>query len=208
MVYDTINPKIVKFILEDAKPGTRILDVGCGTGKLGRELKSKIDCHITGVEIDKDAIKSAEEIYDEVIFMDLEDLINKKCLLGSGKNYDFIVFGDILEHVTKPEALLDCFKSVLEEKGFLIASIPNVANWMVRFGLLFGNFDYSEGILDQGHLRFFTYKSARKLLEDSGYKIVKVTNNNTTLVCRSMGKLWKRMFAFQFVFKCSKATAS
>jgi len=86
----------------------------------------------------------------------------------------------------------------------LIASIPNVSNWMVRIRLLFGNFDYSGGILDKGHLKFFTYKTARKLLEDGGLKIVAVLNNNGTLPLRVLGRVWMKLFAFQFVFKCKR----
>jgi len=109
-----------------------------------------------------------------------------------------------LEHVSKPEKLLDYFRDFLEENGFLIASIPNVANWMIRIKLLFGNFDYSGGILDKGHLKFFTYKNAKKLLEENGYRVVYVINNNTFILFKFLGRFWKEMFAFQFVFKCVK----
>jgi len=208
MIYDTVNPEIVKFILEDARPGARILDIGCGTGRLGSVLKSKIGCYITGIEIDREAAQLAQKSYDEILVMDLEDLIHTRCEYKFDKKYDFIIFGDILEHVTDTKRLLECFSAALEKDGFVIASIPNVANWMIRLKLLFGNFDYSGGILDQGHVRFFTYKTARKLLEDGGYRVVRITNNNATWIIRSLGRIWKKMFAFQFVFKCSKATNS
>jgi hypothetical protein len=39
--------------------------------------------------------------------------------------------------------------------------------------LLFGRFNYTErGILDRTHLRFYTHKTARQLLEQAGYEIV------------------------------------
>jgi 2-polyprenyl-3-methyl-5-hydroxy-6-metoxy-1,4-benzoquinol methylase len=204
MIYDTINPEVVRFILQEKKSGAKILDVGCATGKLGKLLKSKIDCYLAGIEIDKEAADIARQSYDEVALINLEELMEEKCAFKGNTQYDFIVFGDILEHVTKPEALLKCFDNFLKHDGFLIVSIPNIANWMIRFQLLFGNFDYAGGILDQGHLRFFTYKAARKLLEDNGYKIIAVRNNNTTWFIRILGRIWKRMFAFQFVFKCRK----
>lgn len=204
MIYDTINPEVIRFILEDIKTGARVLDIGCGTGKLGKFLKAETSCFLTGLEIDKEAAFVAKEFYDEILIMDLEDFIKKSCEFRNGDKYDFIIFGDILEHVTNSEVLLRCFAKNLKKEGYLIVSIPNVANWLVRLKLLFGNFDYSGGIQDQGHLRFFTYKTSKKLLQDSGYKVVSVKNNNGTRALRLLGRFYKSMFAFQFVFKCRR----
>jgi len=61
----------------------------------------------------------------------------------------------------------------LKREGLLIVSLPNIANIYVRLTLLLGRFDYSErGLLDKTHLRFFTRKTARRLLESNGYSIV------------------------------------
>ncbi len=205
MVYDTINPEIVNFVLKGAPRGARILDVGCGTGKLAAALKQKLPCHICGIEIDKEAADKARSSCDEVMVIDLENVIGKSSGLGSAKKYDLVILGDVLEHLTRPEILLQSLHDLLEDNGFMVVSLPNVANWMIRFGLLFGNFDYSGGVLDCGHLKFFTYKSARRLLQDNGYRIVAVINNNHTLPVRLLGRIWMKMFAFQFVFKCVKS---
>ena len=62
---------------------------------------------------------------------------------------------------------------VLKTNGLIVLSVPNVANVTVRLRLLFGNFNYQErGILDKSHLRWFTRKTARKLLTDHGFEIV------------------------------------
>lgn len=204
MIYDTLNPQVVRFVLEDIKAGMNVLDVGCGTGRLGGVLKTKVDCFITGIEISKEAACIAKEAYDEVMIMDLERLINHYPEFKSEKKYNYIIFADILEHVTKPEVLLELFRDFLQDDGFLVASIPNIANWMIRIRLLLGNFDYFGGILDETHLRFFTYKTARKILENHGYKIVDVVNNNSSKLFSLLGRYWMSMFAFQFVFKCIK----
>lgn len=204
MLYDTINPQIVRIILEEAREGSRIMDVGCGTGRIGQYLKSRLKCSIVGIEVDKEAAGIAKSVYDEIIIMNLEELIDGISKISVPKKFDFVVFGDILEHVSGPEKLLRYFRDCLKDDGFLVASIPNIANWMIRIKLLFGNFDYSGGILDKGHLKFFTYKNAKKLLEENGYSIVEILNNNTFGLFRFLGRYWKSMFAFQFVFKCIK----
>ncbi|MFH0913383.1 MAG: methyltransferase domain-containing protein [Candidatus Omnitrophota bacterium] len=202
MIYDTLNPEIVKFILQD--PKDRILDVGCGTGKLGRELKPKINCFIQGIEIDESAANIAKGIYDEVVIMDLEKIRDKNFKFELKEKFDYLIFGDILEHTTDPGFLLRYFRDSLNDEGAAIVSIPNIANWMIRIKLLFGNFDCDGGILNEGHLRVFTYRMAKRLLEDNGYKIIAVINNNQTWFFRFLGRYWKRLFAFQFVFKCVK----
>lgn len=179
MIYDTINPEIIKFILKDKpKAGIRILDVGCGTGKLGIVLKPKFNCYLCGIEIDKEAASIVGVIYDEVALFDLKGVLSGNMIFSPKNKFDYIVLGDVLEHVTDPTALLRLLSAHLSEKGIVIASISNVANWIIRLKILFGKFDYSGGILDKGHLRFFSYKSARELLEDNGYKITAVINNN------------------------------
>ena len=206
MVYDTLNPKITQIILGDAREGLRVLDVGCGTGRLGAQLKSRKALWLTGIEIDAQAAQSARQSYDEVLTVDLDKSLDGNAAAARfERGFDIIVFGDILEHVRSPEKLLAGFGDLLNDGGYIIASIPNVTNWMIRFGVLFGRFDYNGGILDPGHLRFFTYATARRLLEENGYTVVSVTNNNHTRLMSVLGRLWMSMFAFQFVFKCVRS---
>ncbi len=61
----------------------------------------------------------------------------------------------------------------LKEKGKIIISVPNIANWIIRLGLLFGKFDYMErGILDRTHLRFFTMRSLKQLMKEVSCEIL------------------------------------
>lgn len=51
-------------------------------------------------------------------------------------------------------------------------SLPNVAHWRLRLALLAGRFDYTDyGVMDRTHLRLYTVKTSRELLEAEGYRV-------------------------------------
>ena len=91
----------------------------------------------------------------------------------AGKRFERVVLLDILEHLNEPEKLLRQCHEVLEPDSQLIVSVPNIANITVRLMLLFGQFNYTaRGILDRTHVRFFTRKTARRFVEQSGFTIL------------------------------------
>jgi hypothetical protein len=60
----------------------------------------------------------------------------------------------------------------------VIISLPNVGLWSIRLNLLLGRFRYEEtGVLDRTHLRFFTRRSAREMIEQAGLKVIGNTYN-------------------------------
>ena len=149
-----------------------ILDVGCNEGYFGKN-DSEISNKYYGIDIMDEAIKVAKNHYEEARVYNLEKLET----LGFDVNkFDYIIFGDVLEHIKNPIETLKFFsENYLNTNGKLIISLPNIANWQVRIKLLFGYFDYTEtGILDDTHLKLYTYKSAKKLAEESGLKIDKI----------------------------------
>lgn len=122
---------------------------------------------------------------------------------------------DVLEHLPHPSSVLKKLKKNLKKEGYFIISVPNVANWSIRFRLLFGKFDYTEyGILDKSHLRFFTRKSLERLIEEVGLKIKKLEvtpnipfisyNDRTARLAYELTKLWKGLLACQFIVKVVK----
>ena len=80
-------------------------------------------------------------------------------------DYEVLLFGDTLEHLPDPAAVLRRLRTRLAPGGHLVLSIPNVANWAMRLGLLAGHFDYTDrGILDRTHLRFYTRRTLIQML--------------------------------------------
>lgn len=168
-----------------------VLDVGCSSGYIGKKLKEK-NCTIVGIEFDADCAKQAVNYYKDVIISDVERI---KDLPYPHDLFDVIIFGDILEHLKRPDLVLANFRRYLKPRGFVIASIPNIARLEYRIKHLFGNFDYTGGILSGTHLRFFTLRTAKKLFLECGYKIIKIDYTGLA----SKLKILPKLLAFQFI---------
>ncbi len=153
-----------------------VLDVGCGIGLNGAAAK-RSGARVTGIEIVPASIARAKQVLDEVLAVDITSDRDVAAALA-GRSFDVMLFADVLEHTVDPRAVLERLLPYLAEDGHIIVSLPNVAAWTVRLGLLAGSFEYEKsGILDDTHLRFFTRKSAVGLLESAGLEVLRVEQN-------------------------------
>ena len=164
--HDLPRREILELIPTNAR---RVLDLGCGTGALGRALKERQQCHVTGIELNKEAFDIAKTNIDVCLC----DNLNRYDPALTPVKYDCIIFADILEHLVSPYAVLKKFTSVLTDDGVVIASIPNIGHPLILKNLQRGLFRYeSAGILDITHLRFFTKTSIFQMFCTAGLKIV------------------------------------
>jgi SAM-dependent methyltransferase len=121
--------------------------------------------HVAGVEADP-AVRPPAGLYDEWVTDSLS------ADLSWSRRFDVVVCADVLEHLPDPAAVLARVRRWIAPGGLLLVSLPNVANVAVRLSLLAGRFEYAEtGILDRTHLRFYTRRSARRLVENAGFRI-------------------------------------
>ncbi len=147
-----------------------VLDVGCGEGFFASELV-KDGNRVTG--IDNRLLPVENSVFEQYCAADLDQGMTSAVGELQGRRFDRVLLLDVLEHLGRPEEIVEECHGVLKREGFLIVSVPNIANIAVRLTLLFGRFNYAErGILDKTHVRFFTRKTARRLLEENGYSIV------------------------------------
>ncbi len=145
-----------------------VLDVGCSTGYFGKYLIKNKYCIVDGIEIDKQAANEAIKFYNQVFIGRAEEMVSQLEI----NKYDAILLMDVLEHIESPSNHLCEYRGALRKDGIIIASVPNIAYWMMRFELLRGRFNYTRrGLLDQTHLRFFTLTTLTTLFTNSGYKI-------------------------------------
>jgi 2-polyprenyl-3-methyl-5-hydroxy-6-metoxy-1,4-benzoquinol methylase len=148
----------------------RVLDVGCGEGYFAETLV-KAGNDVVGIDILPSPDRRDALI--DYVQADLDQGLNQALPALEDARFDRVLLQDILEHVRNPQQVLaDCHR-LLDSRGLLLISVPNVANITVRLALLFGRFEYTErGILDRTHVRFYTSRSAREMIERAGYEIV------------------------------------
>jgi 2-polyprenyl-3-methyl-5-hydroxy-6-metoxy-1,4-benzoquinol methylase len=155
---------------------SRVMDIGCGAGVTSKWLKQRrANVESVGVEIDVEAARQAGKVLDRVIVADIErdrDFIND----FSGK-IDLLLLLDILEHLQDPWSFLQRVKQVVNYKGCIIASLPNIRNMKVILPLVLdGQWRYSKsGLLDVTHLRFFTRRTILELFASAGLVVDRIS---------------------------------
>jgi 2-polyprenyl-3-methyl-5-hydroxy-6-metoxy-1,4-benzoquinol methylase len=180
VVYDPrfdVNPREYAFhatpmsshgqILHLVPDGSRVLDVGCGTGELARRLREK-GCYVVGLDgaLAPDATGSLCEAYAADPAGCWPEELRRQ-------SFDVVILDDILEHYADPGAILAQARAHLRPRGQVIVSVPNVAQLFVRLNLLLGQFEYTvRGIMDRTHLRFFTLASLRQMVRATGLRVV------------------------------------
>jgi 2-polyprenyl-3-methyl-5-hydroxy-6-metoxy-1,4-benzoquinol methylase len=148
--------------------GQRVLEVACKDGALGSEL-ARAGNKVTGVDCEPRL--SPQAGYDAVVSTDFERGLGELARY-SDRPFDRILLLDTLEHLRNATPLLEDARRLLAPRGKVILSVPNAVNVTVRLMVLFGSFNYQDrGILDWHHLRFFTAKTIRGLMEKQGFRI-------------------------------------
>ena len=159
-----------RIIIDWIKPNTDLLDVGCACGDMGIAIQKEKNCRIIGLEYNSYSVKIAKKTgaYREVFQCDLNNY--KK--INISEKFDYIAFGDVLEHIYLPQEVINHFKNFLKPEGLILISLPNIAHASIKANLLLNNFDYTQtGLLDITHIRLFTYKTIATLLTNCNLKI-------------------------------------
>jgi O-antigen biosynthesis protein len=149
--------------------GSQVLDVGTGSGALGKYLTENKTCTVDGVTHNPDEVAIASSHYRRLALADLE--AGSLETLFPDARYDVVVCADVLEHLRRPELVLTGARQLLAEGGRILLSLPNVAYFGLVAELLGGDFRYrQEGLLDTTHLRFFTRRSLLDFLGRHGWQ--------------------------------------
>jgi 2-polyprenyl-3-methyl-5-hydroxy-6-metoxy-1,4-benzoquinol methylase len=150
-----------------------VLEIGCGDGATLSYYKSNQRFGFTtGLELVEEVTIGASHTLDAWLIGPVETEILKL----EPNSLDLVLCLDVLEHLVDPWSVMGEIEKVLKPGSYIIASIPNMRTAKVLFELVLrGKFEYEDqGIMDRTHLRWFTRKSALRLLQSEKLNIIRV----------------------------------
>lgn len=209
MIYEALNFPVLSRVPRAVR---RVLDLGCGSGALGRRIKERISCEVVGVTNSESEASIAARHLDRVLVRDLNAFEPQE--VGA---FDCVIGSHVLEHLYEPERLLKLLHQSLSTDGELIIALPNVLHWRQRLEFLRGRFKYTDGgLMDRTHYRFFDWEAAQELLISSGYEIKETTSGGGFPLSRYLARLGAGLdsaalkispglFGHQFIFVCQTA---
>lgn len=167
----------------------RLLDVGCGVGAVATYLKTTLRIHeIYGVDIGQASVDAALERGVSAVRCDLDS----EGLPFDDSYFDAVFAGEVIEHLVSPDHLLQETRRTLTDDGVVVITTPNLASWLNRILLLCGwqPFETGTSIYHEvgrprflrlgegggmaGHLRLYTMRALRELLQAHGFQILGV----------------------------------
>jgi len=171
----------------------RILDIACNDGYLAR-VYSKYGS-VSGIDLNEEAVKKAKTSGIDAVVADVFDIDT----VFSGKKFDVIIAGDIIEHVFDTDLFLKKIYAVLDMNGTVLLSTPNLVSLGRRIMTLFGKnpfceFSAKKDGINVGHIRYYTFADLEKQLAETGFSMVKTESDTANLPIMFVDKFVVALF--------------
>lgn len=137
----------LRAIKDIAKEGS-ILDLGCGSGYIGESFDSAVFA-----EMDINELKKVKG--NKRVVLNAEELSFKK------ESFDYVICGDVLEHIKNDDVVLKEINRILKKNGKAVITVP-------AYRRLYGHHD-----VIMGHKRRYNKKDFLNLAKSLGFKVVK-----------------------------------
>ncbi len=164
-----ITDKERALILDEIKRNAKVLDVGCGDGRIGRFISRSVDSY-TGIDLSESAISLCQK---HGLNVKQQDLCERYSFEDG--TFDVCVSFEVLEHLIRPDFCISEVARVLRFGGKLIGSVPNAVYFAARLMMLGGIFNPGGSPITSlaapwkdPHIRFFNARSLRRMLEEEG----------------------------------------
>jgi methionine biosynthesis protein MetW len=161
--------KDLELIAEMVPEGSRVLDLGCGTGELLAHLVQHRACSGYGIEIADANVLAATQRGVNVIQLNLEDGL----ALFDDASFDVVLQLDTLQHLRNTERMLI---ETARVGRIGILSFPNFAHWANRVQVLRGRMPVTKTLpyqwYDTPNIRVGTYADFEVLARKNGLRVL------------------------------------
>ncbi len=159
-----------RVIYNIVREGSRVLDLGCGDGKLLKILSEYKDCAGTGVEINPDMVIRGIEMGIPVVQGNIDVSLSEY----SDRAYDYVILNQTLQATHNPERVL---KEMVRIGHRAIIGFPNFGSWQIRLKVLLnGAMPISETLPDKWYetknIHLFTMKDFHNICRTLGVKVL------------------------------------
>lgn len=164
---------------------SRVIDLGCGDGRLMQRLHDEMGCEVMGVEVEQSNIISIIQRGLPAIAADL----NEGLVDIPNDSFDFAVLSQTLQQVRNPKLLL---LEMLRVARRALVVVPNFGHWRVRMEVLRrGRTPITQALpyewYETPNVHFMSMRDFRDLMDGIGLRIVK---ESPIIKGRSVDQLW------------------
>ena len=159
----------------------RLLDVGCGGG-VGAAIRAQEGWDVHGLDLSENAVGHARQLIgDRVQVGDI------RAVRYQDSAFDVVVLSHSLEHMYGLSEVLAEIRRILDVSGVLVITVPNAGSLEAKlFGRWWVQWDPPR------HLYHFERATLRKLLEQSGFRVIQARTGVTTAFFKgSLERVWK-----------------
>jgi len=168
------NPTAVltdEIIMRQIEPRSRVIDFGCGDGRLLSSMRDKHGCSVLGVELDREAILRALQRGVPVIHSDLDEGVSEI----PDDSFDYAVLSQTVQQVRQPKEVLDEMMRVARKA---LVVVPNFGHWRVRLQIVrYGRAPITDALpyewYESPNLHFMTMHDFRELVDVLGFRVLR-----------------------------------
>ena len=187
--------KDIELIADLVPVGSRVLDLGCGTGELLAHLRDKRQCTGYGIEIDDANVLACTQKGVDVIQLNLEDGL----AIFEDRSFDVVLQLDTLQHLRNTERML---QETARVGRVGIVSFPNFAHWPNRLQIVAGRMPVTRVLpyqwYDTPNIRVGTFKDFEVLAGKNGLRVQESFGIQDGRAVRTLPNLRASVAVFKF----------